>query len=131
QPFADRLATLERRHRDVVVDAVVGEVARELVGIHARPRFAELRDERARVGGHRVPLVRTADARPPILAPGPMLRHMPFPESPAAFDTMLGVPSNRTSWQKDFGTLVRDRDSASMKHAAGYMFRDLPEVDEN
>ena len=60
-----------------------------------------------------------------------MLRHMPFPESPAAFDTMLGVPSNRTSWQKDFGTLVRDRDSEKMKHAAGYMFRDLPEVDDD
>ena len=56
---------------------------------------------------------------------------MPFPETPAAFDTMLGVPSNRSSWQKDFGTLVRDRGSATMKHAAGYMFRELPEVDEN
>ncbi|HEX7096104.1 MAG TPA: amidohydrolase family protein [Acidimicrobiales bacterium] len=56
---------------------------------------------------------------------------MAFPEKPEAFDTMLGVPSNRTSWQKDFGTLVRDPGSAQMRHAAGYMFKDLPEVDEN
>jgi predicted TIM-barrel fold metal-dependent hydrolase len=54
-----------------------------------------------------------------------------FPENPAAFDTMLGVPSNRAAWQKDFGTLVRDKGSESMRHAAGYMFKDLPEVDES
>ena len=55
---------------------------------------------------------------------------MPFPDSPAAFDTMLGVPSNRASWQKDFGTLVRDTGSGDLKHPAGYMFHDLPEVDD-
>jgi predicted TIM-barrel fold metal-dependent hydrolase len=54
---------------------------------------------------------------------------MPFPDSPTAFDTMLGVPSNRSSWQKDFGTLVRDSSSGDLRHPAGYMFHDLPEVD--
>ena len=44
---------------------------------------------------------------------------MPFPDSPNAFDTMLGVPSNRASWQKDFGTLVRDTGSSDLKHPAG------------
>jgi predicted TIM-barrel fold metal-dependent hydrolase len=52
-----------------------------------------------------------------------------FPSDHATFDTMLGVPSNRTSWQKDFGTLVRDKGSDSLAHPAGYMFRDLPDVD--
>jgi predicted TIM-barrel fold metal-dependent hydrolase len=54
-----------------------------------------------------------------------------FPSAPAAFDTMLGVPSNRAAWQKDFGTLVRDGASEGLKHPAGYMFKDLPEVDEH
>jgi hypothetical protein len=51
-----------------------------------------------------------------------------FPAAPAAFDTMLGVPSNRASWQKDFGSLVRDSGSDSLRHPAAYMFKDLPEV---
>ena len=42
---------------------------------------------------------------------------------------MLGVPSNRDSWQKDFGTLVRDKASSDLKHPGGYMFKELPEVD--
>ena len=42
---------------------------------------------------------------------------------------MLGVPSNRDAWQKDFGTLVRDKASSDLKHPGGYMFKDLPEVD--
>jgi predicted TIM-barrel fold metal-dependent hydrolase len=56
---------------------------------------------------------------------------MTFPTEPRAFDTMLGVPSNRASWQKDFGTLVRDSGSDKLSHPAGYMFNDLPEVDES
>jgi predicted TIM-barrel fold metal-dependent hydrolase len=56
---------------------------------------------------------------------------MTFPTEPRAFDTMLGVPSNRASWQKDFGTLVRDRGSDQLSHPAGYMFNDLPEVDQD
>jgi predicted TIM-barrel fold metal-dependent hydrolase len=56
---------------------------------------------------------------------------MAFPTAPAAFDTMLGVPSNRSGWQQDFSSLVRDKASADMKHPAGYMFGDLPEVDES
>jgi predicted TIM-barrel fold metal-dependent hydrolase len=54
-----------------------------------------------------------------------------FPPAPRAFDTMLGVPSNRAAWQKDFGTLVRDKGSGSLAHPAGYMFNDLPEVDDD
>jgi hypothetical protein len=57
-----------------------------------------------------------------------MLTTMPMPEDPRAFDTMLGVPSNRDSWQKEF-THVHDKGSADLKHPAGYMFKDLPEVD--
>jgi predicted TIM-barrel fold metal-dependent hydrolase len=57
-----------------------------------------------------------------------MLTAMPMPDDPQAFDTMLGVPSNRDSWQKDFAH-VHDKGSADLKHPAGYMFKDLPEVD--
>jgi predicted TIM-barrel fold metal-dependent hydrolase len=54
---------------------------------------------------------------------------MAFPSEPRAFDTMLGVPSNRGAWQETFGSLVRDSGSGDLKHPAGYMFKDLPEVD--
>jgi predicted TIM-barrel fold metal-dependent hydrolase len=54
---------------------------------------------------------------------------MSFPSEPRAFDTMLGVPSNRGAWQQTFGSLVRDAGSGDLKHPAGYMFHDLPEVD--
>ena len=54
---------------------------------------------------------------------------MAFPSEPRAFDTMLGVPSNRGAWQETFGTLVRDSGSGGLAHPAGYMFKDLPEVD--
>ncbi len=54
---------------------------------------------------------------------------MSFPSSVGAFDTMLGVPSKRDSWQSDFGNLVRDAGSKDLKHPGGYMFKDLPEVD--
>jgi uncharacterized protein len=50
-----------------------------------------------------------------------------MPSGLRAFDTMLGVPSNRESWQKDFGSLVRDKGSAELRQPAGYMFKDLPE----
>ena len=39
---------------------------------------------------------------------------------------MLGVPSNRDSWQRDFGNLVRDKASSDLKHPGGYMFKELP-----
>ncbi len=54
---------------------------------------------------------------------------MSFPTDPRAFDTMLGVPSNRGTWQETFGNLVRDTGSSDLAHPAGYMFKDLPEVD--
>ena len=52
-----------------------------------------------------------------------------LPLEPRAFDTMLGVPSNRGAWQETFGSLVRDTGSSDLEHPAGYMFKDLPEVD--
>jgi uncharacterized protein len=54
---------------------------------------------------------------------------MSFPSPPRAVDTMLGVPSNRGAWQETFGSLVRDSGSGDLAHPAGYMFKDLPEVD--
>jgi predicted TIM-barrel fold metal-dependent hydrolase len=54
---------------------------------------------------------------------------MSFPSEPRAFDTMLGVPSNRGAWQETFGSLVRDAGSGGLAHPAGYMFKDLPEID--
>jgi uncharacterized protein len=54
---------------------------------------------------------------------------MTMPSDLRAFDTMLGVQSNRESWQRDFGTLVRDKGSSELRQPAGYMFKDLPEVD--
>jgi predicted TIM-barrel fold metal-dependent hydrolase len=54
---------------------------------------------------------------------------MAFPDHPHAFDTMLGLPPNRESWQRDFGNLVRDAGSAQLRQPAGYMFKDLPVVD--
>jgi predicted TIM-barrel fold metal-dependent hydrolase len=56
---------------------------------------------------------------------------MAFPEQPLAFDTMLGLPPNRESWQRDFGGLVRDAGSAQLRQPAGYMFKDLPVVDRD
>jgi len=45
-----------------------------------------------------------------------------------AFDTMLGVPPDRDNWQKTFGSLIRDADSATLRQPAGYLFRQLPDV---
>ena len=44
-------------------------------------------------------------------------------------DTMLGVPSKREGWADDFAGLLRDGSSADLRHPAGYMFKDLPEID--
>jgi predicted TIM-barrel fold metal-dependent hydrolase len=64
----------------------------------------------------------------PTAEPGATTMGMPQP--PRAFDLMLGLPPNRASWQKDFGNLVRDKASMDLRQPAGYMFKDLPEVDE-
>jgi predicted TIM-barrel fold metal-dependent hydrolase len=56
---------------------------------------------------------------------------MPIPATKRAFDAMLGLPPNRESWQRDFGTLVRDRGSFQLRQPAGYMFKELPEVDRD
>jgi predicted TIM-barrel fold metal-dependent hydrolase len=52
-----------------------------------------------------------------------------FPADIGIIDLMLGVPSKREQWASDFGALVRDRASRDLRHGAGYMFKDLPEVD--
>ncbi|MCB0995760.1 MAG: amidohydrolase family protein [Acidimicrobiales bacterium] len=44
-------------------------------------------------------------------------------------DLMLGVPSNRDDWSASFGSLVKDTESKGFGHGAGYMFKDLPQVD--
>ena len=54
---------------------------------------------------------------------------MAMPTDVGAFDTMLGVPSSRKGWQQQF-TAVRDEGSKTLGHAAGYMFKDLPQVEE-
>jgi predicted TIM-barrel fold metal-dependent hydrolase len=46
-----------------------------------------------------------------------------------AFDTMLGLPPDRDTWQAGFGNLIRDAGSKDLRQPAGYMFKDLPEVD--
>ena len=54
---------------------------------------------------------------------------MSFPSEPRAVDTMLGVPSNRGAWQKTSGASCATAGSGDLAHPAGYMFKDLPEVD--
>lgn len=51
-----------------------------------------------------------------------------FPADIGIIDTMLGVPRAK-DWTEAFSGLVRDKGSAELRHAAGYMFNDLPEVD--
>lgn len=43
-------------------------------------------------------------------------------------DTMFTAPRSK-DWAQGFGSLVRDRGSKDLDHAAGYMFKDLPKVD--
>jgi uncharacterized protein len=52
-----------------------------------------------------------------------------FPTDPHAFDTMLGVPPDRDNWQSAFGNLLRDAGSGRLRQPAGYMFKDLPDVE--
>src|SRR5687768_8376049 len=42
---------------------------------------------------------------------------------------MLGVPPDRDNWQSAFGNLLRDAESARLRQPAGYMFKDLPDVE--
>ena len=55
---------------------------------------------------------------------------MTFPSDIGIIDLMLGVPPARENWAKDFGSLVRGGHSnEGLRHGAGYMFKDLPDVD--
>lgn len=44
-------------------------------------------------------------------------------------DTMVGVPSDRGAWQRQFDGLIKDSDSQRQRHPAGHLFHALPEVD--
>jgi len=54
---------------------------------------------------------------------------MGIPEGTRVFDTMLGLPPDRDNWRQAFGNLVRDPGSAMLRQPAGFLFKDLPEVD--
>src|SRR5437879_5367020 len=43
---------------------------------------------------------------------------------------MLGIPPDRDNWQSAFGNLLRDAGSSELRQPAGYMFKDLPDVDQ-
>ena len=67
QQFLDRGAADRGFHRNVVIDAVVGEIRAQLVGVHARPRLAELCHQGVwivRYRGHVVPPVRVVGLHP-------------------------------------------------------------------
>jgi uncharacterized protein len=44
-------------------------------------------------------------------------------------DTMIGLPNvERREWQRTMATVLRDDESATFDHPAGYMFKDTPEM---
>jgi len=51
------------------------------------------------------------------------------PEGIGIVDLMLGVPSDRAAWTAAYERLVKDAGSHELRHPAGYMFTELPEVD--
>src|SRR6476620_1739506 len=61
EELPDGLASLRGRHRNVVVDPVIGEVTCDLVGVGVRPQLAELGDQL--VGGLRHALLKRTPAR--------------------------------------------------------------------
>jgi predicted TIM-barrel fold metal-dependent hydrolase len=56
---------------------------------------------------------------------------MGMPVDVGVVDTMMGLPRKDSRWWiKSFGSMVHDAESKeSLKHAAGYMYKDLPEPD--
>ncbi len=60
---------------------------------------------------------------------GPYTPGVPMPTDVGVVDLMVGVPSDREGWQRQFAGLLRDRDSSKLRQPAGYMFKDLPHID--
>ena len=54
---------------------------------------------------------------------------MSWPADLGVIDLMLGVPSDRSGWQRHFAGAIRDAGSADLRQPAGYMFHDLPDID--
>jgi len=51
------------------------------------------------------------------------------PAGIAVIDTMIGLPSaDRRSWYPSMSDVLRDEDSKTFQHPAGYMFKDTPTV---
>ncbi|HQV58677.1 MAG TPA: amidohydrolase family protein [Ilumatobacteraceae bacterium] len=54
---------------------------------------------------------------------------MTMPQGIDVFDTMIGLPpKDRRGWQKEMSATIRDADSKTHDHPAGYMFQDVPKV---
>jgi predicted TIM-barrel fold metal-dependent hydrolase len=53
---------------------------------------------------------------------------MGMPTDIGVVDLMVGVPSDRAGWQKQYAGLLHDQESKGLRHGAGYMFKDLPDA---
>src|SRR5205809_1064285 len=54
---------------------------------------------------------------------------MAVPPGIGIIDTMIGLPSaDRQDWQAYLGSMLRDEESETFEHPAGYMFKDTPKV---
>ena len=54
---------------------------------------------------------------------------MTVPPGIGVIDTMIGLPSvERRDWQASLAPILRDEESKSFEHPAGYMFKDTPKV---
>src|SRR5947208_6581197 len=54
---------------------------------------------------------------------------MAVPPGIGVIDTMIGLPSvERRDWQASLAPILRDEESKSFEHPAGYMFKDTPKV---
>jgi len=54
---------------------------------------------------------------------------MTVPSGIGVIDTMIGLPSvERKDWQASLGPVLRDAESETFEHPAGYMFKDTPKL---
>jgi len=54
---------------------------------------------------------------------------MTMPPGIGVIDTMIGLPSEeRRDWYESMASMLRDEESKSFEHPAGYMFKDTPAV---
>ncbi len=61
--------------------------------------------------------------------PGSYTPAVRWPPDLGVIDLMIGVPSDRNGWQRQFAGAIRDAGSRELRQPAGYMFKDLPDVD--